>query len=482
MKIDSLYSFLGIATACVVGTVQAEEKPNVLIIHTDEQNFRTLGCYRALMTETGAEIWGEDIVVETPHIDYLAENGVLCNRFYATTPVSSPSRSSFMTGLYPQQTAVVANDIPMSDSVITFAEEFRQNGYHTGYFGKWHLDGKARPGWNPERNFGFENNQYMMNRGHYKRIVEKGEGIFDITYHSDSLTSENFMTDFLTRKTLDYIRNHQNEAFCCMVAYPDPHGPNVVRAPYDTLYTSFNFQKPRTALKDTLGLPSWSYGKNRMENMAGYFGMIKCLDDNVGAIIRELQNLGLLERTIIIFTSDHGDLCGEHGRTNKSVPLEASAKVPFIIYYPKQLKGGTVVEEVLSVVDFAPTILSMAGIDSQVKRAGRDFSSLLRGENPTEWRDAVFMRGADAYKGPRKSWLTVVSRNYKLTLSEVGGDVPWLTDVKKDPDELINEYFNSDYQEEVTKLIKELYNYAKEWNDIRINSPLIKKEIDRFLE
>lgn len=195
-----------------------------------------------------------------------------------------------------------------------------------------------------------------------------------------------------------------------------------------------------------------------------------------------MQNLGLLERTIIIFTSDHGDLCGEHGRTNKSVPLEASAKVPFIIYYPKQLKGGTVVEEVLSVVDFAPTILSMAGIDSQVKRAGRDFSSLLRGENPTEWRNAVFMRGADAYKGPRKSWLTVVSRNYKLTLSEVGGDVPWLTDVKKDPDELINEYFNSDYQEEVTKLIKELYNYAKEWNDIRINSPLIKKEIDRFLE
>lgn len=483
MKNNSLPIFLGMAAACAGGVMQAEERPNVLIIHTDEHSFRTLGCYRAMMTEKEAEVWGEDVVVETPHIDYLAENGVLCNRFYATTPVSSPSRSSFVTGLYPQQTAVVTNNIPMSDTVVTFAEEFRRNGYHTGYFGKWHLDGDSRPGWKPERNFGFEDNRYMMNRGHYKRIVEKGEGVFDITYKGDSLTSENFMTDFLTRKTLDYIRSHQDEAFCCMVAYPDPHGPNVVRAPYDTLYAGFKFQKPRTALKDTSGLPSWSYGKDRMENMVRYFGMIKCLDDNVGIIIKELKKLGLMERTIIVFTSDHGDLCGEHGRTNKSVPLEASAKVPFIVYYPKQLKGGTVVDEVLSVVDFAPTILSMAGIDPQAKRAGRDFSSLLKGEAPgKEWRDAVFMRGTDARKGKSKSWLTVVSRNYKLTLSEVEGDVPWLTDMEKDPDELVNEYFNPAYQEEVKALMKELYNYGKEWHDRRINSSLIKKEMERILE
>lgn len=121
---EARYLFLGIAVMpSSLMYVQAEEKPNVLVIHTDEHNFRTLGCYRDLMSQKEAEVWGENVVVETPNIDYLANNGVLCNRFYATTPLSSPSRSSFMTGLYPQQTVVVKNNISMDDSVVTFAEE-----------------------------------------------------------------------------------------------------------------------------------------------------------------------------------------------------------------------------------------------------------------------------------------------------------------------------------------------------------------------
>lgn len=474
---------LGILAANSFSYINAEEKPNVLIIHTDEHNFRTLGCYRQLMPVQEAEIWGEGVVVETPNIDYLAANGVLCNRFYATTPVSSPSRSSFMTGLYPQQTAVVANNIPMNTTVVTFAEELLKDGYHTGYIGKWHLDGPEKPGWEPEHHFGFADNRYMMNRGHYKRIVEKGRRDFDVNDKGERLTKENFMTDFLTNKALDYIRTHQHERFCCMVAFPDPHGPNIVRPPYDTLYSHFNYQKPSTANKDKTGLPSWSCGNDKMENMPRYFGMIKCIDDNIGLLINELKKLDLLNNTIIVFTSDHGDLCGEHGRTNKSVPLEASAKVPFIIYYPKSLKKGIVIEEVLSVADFAPTILSLTGVHTETKRAGRDFSFLLKGEkNDKEWRNAVFMRGPESRlgEGKNKSWLTIVTQRYKLTLSEVESDKPWLTDMKKDPNELVNEYYNPDYQQVVKNLTNMLYKYGKEWDDKRINSETIKKEIEHF--
>ncbi len=462
--------------------VWAQESPNVLVIHTDEHNFRTLGCYRALMPPEEAEVWGDGVVVETPNIDSLAVNGVICSRFYATTPVSSPSRSSFMTGLYPQQTAVVTNDLPMNDSVVTFAEDFRRRGYHTGYIGKWHLDGTARPGWQPERKFGFVDNRYMMNRGHYKRIVEKGEGQFEITYDGKGLTRENFMTDFLTDKAIDYIRAHKDEHFCCVVAYPDPHGPNTVRAPYDTMYTHFKFQRPKTALKDKSGLPSWAYGNDRMENMARYFGMVKCLDDNIGRLVAELKEQGLLERTIIVFTSDHGDLCGEHGRTNKSVPLETSARVPFIVCYPEVLEKGKVVDEVLSVVDFAPTILSLAGVDTEASRAGRDFSPLLKGKKAgRKWRDAVFMRGGDRRDGPAKSWLSVVSKRYKLTLSDVPGDVPWLTDLDKDPDELVNEYTNPSYRKVVRKLMEELQEYGEKWNDGRVKSEPIRNELEKML-
>jgi arylsulfatase A-like enzyme len=119
-----------------------------LIIQTDEHHFSTLGCY-------GGQI------VETPHIDSLAEQGALCTSFDATTPVCSPSRGSLVSGLYPQKTPVVTNNIPLDDSIITFAEILKRNDYATGFAGKWHLDGNEKPQWAPKRKFGFEDNRFM---------------------------------------------------------------------------------------------------------------------------------------------------------------------------------------------------------------------------------------------------------------------------------------------------------------------------------
>ncbi|MHC4542456.1 MAG: sulfatase-like hydrolase/transferase, partial [Planctomycetota bacterium] len=116
----------------------ATGRPNLLIIQTDEHNFRTLGCYRQTLMPDQALVWGPDAVVETPNIDWLAEQGALCTRFYATTPVCSPSRSSFMSGRYPQNTPVVSNNIPMADDIVTFADILGQQGYACGYAGKWH--------------------------------------------------------------------------------------------------------------------------------------------------------------------------------------------------------------------------------------------------------------------------------------------------------------------------------------------------------
>lgn len=364
----------------------------------------------------------------------------------------------------------------MKDEMVTFAQDFLNSGYHTGYFGKWHLDGPAKPGWEPARKFGFKDNQYMFNRGHYKRIVELKDSL-DITYSGANINEDNFMSDFLTGKAIDYIRKHKDENFCCLVSYPDPHGPNIVRSPYDKMYSNMKFNKPKTYLKDKKGIPSWSYANDKMENMSQYFGMVKCIDDQVGILIKELKLQGIFDNTIIVFTSDHGDLCGEHGRTNKSVPLEASAKVPMIICYPKKLSRGKVVNSVVSVIDFAPTILSLADVKSDFKRAGRDFSPLLNGSiDSNEWKNIAFMRGGDSRKGPARSWISVVYDNLKLTLSDKTGDKPWLTDLERDPDELVNEYNNPDYKEKVSFLLQELKEYGKRENDLRINSEEIQKE------
>ena len=125
--------------ACVVSgspLAAAETALNVLVIQTDEHHFGTLGCYG------GA-------IVGTPYIDWIAKNGALCTSFYATTPVCSPSRASLVSGLYPQKTPVVTNNIPLSDDVVTFAELLRRRGYATGFAGKWHLDGNGKPQWAP---------------------------------------------------------------------------------------------------------------------------------------------------------------------------------------------------------------------------------------------------------------------------------------------------------------------------------------------
>lgn len=475
---------------CVNGSAQI--KPNILILHTDEQNFRTLGCYREYLPEQQAMPWGEGNRVETPNIDYLAHHGLLFTRCYATTPVSSPSRASFMTGLYPQNAGVVTNDMVLNKQSQTFGEVLRTNGYETGYIGKLHLNGKGRPEWHPARDFGFSDNRYMYNRGHWKKIVETENGP-DFKKNADVKTADSvsFTTDYLTNRAIEFINRQKERPFCCMVCFPDPHSANLVRPPYDTLYTSMNFTAPLTSKKDTAGLPAWSHGENlgvdQMEDMAQYFGMVKCIDDNVGRLLKVLKEKGILDHTIIVFTSDHGDLCGEHGLINKGLPLDGSARVPFIISYPKGMPQGVAVERVMSVVDFTPSLLSYCNISSPVRYEGRDLSPLWRGEKlPDSVEDAVYMRAItplvasdwdESATAKRTQWVSVVTSRYKLTFSEFPSDEPWLTDLAKDPDELINCYHDPAYWEVVHTLKKQVWKYGTKYKDPRVQSPKIKKEL-----
>lgn len=474
------------------GTGGAQTYPNLLVIHTDEQNFRTLGCYRSFLSEKEGNPWGKGNIVETPHIDSLAEQGVLFMRCYATTPVSSPSRASFMTGLYPQNAGVLTNDMVLYEQVFTFGEAFRRQGYDTGYFGKLHLNGKGRPEWYPVRDFGFTDNRYMYNRGHWKKVEETEKGP-EFLQDADIKTTDllSFTTDFLTDRVIEFIQRDRNVPFCCMLSIPDPHSPNQVRAPYDTMYQDLHFQHPSTSRKDTIGLPAWSYGGNlpgdRMEDMSQYFGMIKCIDDNIGRILNVLSDRRLLDNTIVVFTSDHGDLCGEHGLINKGVPLDGSARVPFIIRYPKGMACGIKVSHVMSVVDFTPSILSFCGIRPTRQLDGRDLSDLWRGKDlPEGVTDAVFMRAItpmiagdwdESATAQRTQWISIVTPQYKLTLSEHPSDLPWLTDLSKDPDELINCYSDSSYQKTVSLLEKRLVEYGKRYRDPRVDTPKIKREL-----
>ena len=453
---------------------------NLLIISTDEHHFSTLGCYGGKS-------------VETPNIDWIAKNGALCTSFYATTPVCSPSRASLVSGLYPQKTPVTTNNIPLDDSIVTFAQILRRRGYATGYSGKWHLDGGGKPQWAPKRKFGFEDNRYMFNRGHWKKfiITEDGPQVGardkkgNPSYGVDGADEKTFSTDWLCDRTMDFIGEKSDQPFCYMVSLPDPHGPNTVRAPYDTMYKDAAVPIPVSLTRTPEQIPAW--GKpagvkpaQLQKLMRNYYGMVKCIDDNVGQILDTLRERKLLDRTIIVFTSDHGDLCGEHGRLNKGVPYEGSARIPFLIHCPTKVKGNTIVNSALGTVDFLPTVLGLMDTPVPHKVDGRNASELFTKESSGDWEDIAFIRSTSQPGRSGTAWISAITERFKLVYSS--NEEPWLIDLKNDPNELTNLFGQSVHKDQTRWMTDRLVAYGKTHDDEYLSIPRVKSWIDQVLK
>ena len=130
---------MGMISSLISANVYDPDKPNLVVVMTDEHNIRTLGCYRDVLSEDQAFIWGKDVKVDTPNIDTLAKQSALFTQFYSTSPVCTPSRGVFLSGLYPNTTGTPQNHLPYYDDVVTFGDVLEKEGYATSYIGKWHL-------------------------------------------------------------------------------------------------------------------------------------------------------------------------------------------------------------------------------------------------------------------------------------------------------------------------------------------------------
>ena len=205
--------------------------------------------------------------------------------------------------------------------------------------------------------------------------------------------------------------------------------------------------------------------------------MVKCLDDNIGRLFQALEANGELDSTIIMMTSDHGDLCYEHDRLNKGNPYEGSARVPMLIRLPDSLPAGLVYEQPFGTVDITPTLLCLAGHNSSaVGLQGRDLSKALIDRNSEKTTEYTFLRNA----GTKARWICVVDSRYKLVLSV--DDRPWLFDSQQDPDELHN-FFGRPGSEEVTRaLAKALKKYSIENSDAFAEQPTIAKSLNLCLQ
>ena len=449
----------------------AQQQPNLLIIHTDEQSFRTLSCYQELMTEDQAFVWGSGNNVKTPNIDRIAHEGAIATSYYCSSPVCTPSRASLVTGLYPQATGAPKNGMYLREDVPTFAQILKKEGYATSYVGKWHLAGHEKYAFNIKYKAGFDDNRYMMKGGHapYFHIKDgKMEGIGDKAAAKFPKEEIVHLTDYFTEKTLEILERDKNKPFCLMLSIPDPHTPDYAKPPYNTMYDVMDVQVPKTMKPEyTAVKPSWAKAKPGDKNEATdfdagalrqYFGMVKHIDDKVGEILTFLDDNDLADNTIIVFTADHGDMFFEHNRRNKGVPYEASAKIPFVIRYPKKIKAGKVINTAYNNIDFAPTMLSLMGVKTDVKFHGLDTSEDLINKKKEITGDRItYFAKSGGW------WVCAVNDRYKLVLDKK--EKPYLFDLQKDPDELHNYYNDANYTAIAKELQTELFKQMEEFDE-----------------
>jgi arylsulfatase A-like enzyme len=392
---------------------QAENRrPSILMILPDQMRGQAMGCMG-------------DPNVNTPNLDRLASEGVLFRNTFANTPVCCPARAILLTGRYAHKNGMVANDLRLRDSETAIAEILAAQGYRTGFIGKWHLDGGPRlPGFVPPgpRRQGFQ----------FWAANECDHRHFHPTYFRDTdqaIADDRFEPEVWTDRAIEFLKGTGDDPFFLLVTMGPPHDPYGAPEPYRSLYDS----------KALAMRPNWVEGTPGAgrDELAAYYASITAIDDQVGRLLRTLDEVGRTEDTIVVFTSDHGDMLGSHGQRLKRKPWEESIRVPGIIRYPAKGGEGRSSDAFLSHVDLAPTLLSLCGLPIPATMQGSDLAKFVLGETE-RGPDSVFFQIFVPFAGDGTPfpWRGIRTDQFMYARTEQG---PWvLYDVKNDPYELKN--------------------------------------------
>lgn len=404
----------GVAAASAGPTAGMRPPPNIVFLMPDQHRFHTTGC-----------LGNED--VQTPNIDRLASQGLVLENTFANTPVCCPARSILLTGQYCHRNGMVANDLRLRESSVSFAKELGKAGYRTGFVGKWHLDGGPRlPGFVPpgERRQGFE--YWAANQCSHMHFRNT---IFRDT--PDPIVLDKFETDGYADYAVEFLREAKTDQrpFYLTVQWGPPHDPYQAPEEYARRYDP---QKLRMR-------PNWRDVKgNGREAIAQYYAMVTAIDDAVGRVLRTLDELGLAENTIVLYASDHGDMLGSQGERLKRKPWEESIRVPGILRWPGRIRAGSRDRRTFFThVDFAPTLLGLAGLQVPAQMQGRNIApSILEGKRGP---DSAFFQifGPYAGDGTPEGWRGV--RDGRYMYATFRDDRPWvLYDLEKDPYQMRN--------------------------------------------
>lgn len=390
----------GAVTApAIAQEVQADDNSrpkNLLVVMADQWRGSALG------------ILGQEPVL-TPNLDRFAQQGVLFTQCVSAYPVSSPARAMFLTGAYPLINGVTGNcnsrtapyGVELRDDIQTWSDVLKAKGYATGYIGKWHLDAPFEPyidcsnnrgevAWNewcpPERRHGFD---YWVAYGTYD--VHLRPMYWDnATERDDWHYVDCWGPEYEAGLAVEYIRRHADEPFALMVSMNPPHpGYSQVPQRYRDLYADLNADSVAAQYP---GIAPAHWG-SMPHVLRDYYACMSGVDEQFGRILDELEQQGLMNETVVVFTSDHGDMMGVHGKTGKNTFYEEAMRVPLII-------GGAGIKPrmdndlLISLEDFTPTVLSLLGYGDDIPSTvqTRDLSASLTGKGRVKTDGQLYVK------------------------------------------------------------------------------------------
>ena len=465
MKTNRLVLLALVAALCCLPAARAQsERFNLVYVMTDDQAPWTLGAYGNR----------ESI---TPNMGRIAKEGALFRNAFTVTPVCSPSRVGFLTGLYGTQVGITDWIAPNEDAAglglpataTTWPAVLQKNGYRTALLGKWHLG--STPPFHPTKR-GFD---------HFYGFLGGGNQPLDPTLEVNGKPEKlkGSLPDLLTDEALRFVEANKAKPFALVLHFRAPHTPYAPVLPED----SEPFAKLDPTIPAFKGLDVAQTKRFYRE----YYASVHSVDRNLGRLLAQLDQLDLTRKTIVIFTSDHGYNIGQHGIHTKGNGYwmlgggngpkrpnmwDTSLRIPLLVRWPGVVKAGSEISEPVMNLDLLPSVLGMlrVALPQGLTQNGLDFSPLLRGEKTATWRDAVYGQ-YDLHNGGLAFMRMIRTNDWKLVRHHHQYQMDELYDLKNDPDEARNLYNNA--QHKTTR--DELQQRLSAWQR-NIDDPLLKEK------
>ncbi|WP_215224967.1 sulfatase-like hydrolase/transferase [Echinicola shivajiensis] len=456
LRFDLVLIGLFVALSWPLVSLAQDPRPNFIVILTDDQRMDALGAN------------GNDYIM-TPSLDKLAGQSLVFNQANVVFSLCSPSRAALLTGRYGSANGVLKLGSGLKENEKSLAQYLKDEGYNTGFAGKWHLS-------QTPHELGFDEAVYFEGNGaYYNREIFEANKVSRPAQHCD---------EYCVDWSIDYLENIVSQASPFFLLHctqlPHMNGKLVWNAQLSTLlkYEDKKIPVPESRGEDLSNKPPYlkqvrnltkakDYGYPALDaiekHIKQYYAVITEMDDALGRLIKKVEDLGLMNNTYIIFMSDNGWMLGEHGFTSKVLPYRPSTTIPFFIKGPGVTSFSR--EELVLNIDIAPTVLDLAGVEIPRDMHGESLKELLKPGN-NDWRKEFVYEGLGGYGGADQN-LTVFDGRYRYiqtfsdsSLSELVFEE--LYDNLLDPDEMINMVKGNDQKNRIEDFKKVIQNHKKE--------------------